>query len=130
VTRHIYRLNGVELSPQTSPATNEIYLVELKGTLPVVREGDKILLQVSSNSALRPLGCPLSDKLNTLSFMPWLTLDDITPTSGCQILPYSLNTVVSPDGSSEDDHFRLLYFTYIDAPSIAVLQPPQLRMIH
>jgi hypothetical protein len=129
VSRHIYRLNGVEVSPQTAPVQGEIYLVEIKGAVPSVGADEQALLQVSSDSSLRPVTCPLSNKLHTLAFVPWLTLDDVTPTDGCQILPYGMNTVISGDGKSDDNNFRVLYFATIDAPSIASLRPPQLRAI-
>jgi uncharacterized protein YfaS (alpha-2-macroglobulin family) len=126
LTRHIYRLNGVELSGSSQPTRGEIYLVEIKGALPQINDGEHILLQDGNNSDLRPISCSLSEKLNVTTFLPWLTLQDSASSPECKRLAHTLSLILNP---KEDGNFRVLYFSYIDAPSLTAIEPPQIRIL-
>jgi DNA-binding phage protein len=128
IARHIYRINGVELLPPAKPAHGEIYMVELKGTLPTISENQQVLIQDGSAAALRPLGCPLTAKLDTLSFIPWFTTHDLSPLSACEYTSHEMNAVVAPTENDSSD-FSVVYFARIDALATTDIQPPRLRII-
>ena len=135
-TRHIYRLNGVELSAPAKPMRGEIYMVELGGSLPsattdmsadaLAKAGGRILLQESNDGSLRPVGCPMVSKMDTPAFIPWFTTHNLTPYSLCAFSPHSLNVVLTPD---DGDVFSTVYFAYIDAPSLAAIPTARLRIL-
>jgi uncharacterized protein YfaS (alpha-2-macroglobulin family) len=127
VTRHIYRLNGVELTPGTRPARGEIYLVHLKGEVAAGAKGMPILVQ-SGGVGLRPVGCPLSPQLGTLSFIPWLSSHELSPFAACEYTPHQIN-VVLPGSENEKHAFSIAYFARVDVPSISELAQPQLRLL-
>ncbi|MDR3424029.1 MAG: hypothetical protein P4M13_02980 [Alphaproteobacteria bacterium] len=127
ITRHIYRLNGVELAAPAKAARGEIYMIELKGTLPPVAKGERILVQ-DGGSGMRPLDCPLPPKLDTLSFIPWFTPRGLSPITACELSPREMSAVLAP---SENDSpaFTLVTFARIDAASITDLPPPEARVL-
>ena len=128
VTRHIYRMNGVELQPPAKPLRGEAYMVELKGSLPDINDDEKFLLQEEGGIALRPIGCPLPGKLETPAFIPWFTMKGLTPTADCEFSAHALNVVLTPEEDA-DGSFSVVYFAMIDAGSIADLPAPQLRIL-
>ena len=125
ITRHIYRMNGVELLPQAKPARGEIYMIQLKGAMPETTGAEQRLVQ-DGTLALRPVGCPLSAKLDTLAFMPWFTTRGLTSVEACEFSSHEMNVILAP---SEADTFTLVYFARIDADSVADIQPPRLRLV-
>ncbi|MDE2030128.1 MAG: hypothetical protein KGI97_06150, partial [Alphaproteobacteria bacterium] len=123
--RRIYRINGVALSPQARPAPGETYIVEVKGRLPALKDGVKILLHDGAGAALRPVSCALPKKLDTLSFLPWLDARTLSFLDACAFTPYGIDAALSPDGGT----FRIAYFAHIDADSAAALPPPDMRVV-
>jgi uncharacterized protein YfaS (alpha-2-macroglobulin family) len=128
LARHIYRLNGVELSPNAPTAHGEIYMVELKGAAPDLAADESILVQ-DGGSGLRPLGCPLSAKLDTLSFIPWFTTHGLTPVSACEFSPHGINVVALIPPESDSASFSIVYFAHIDAHAANDIPQPQLRLL-
>ncbi|MDD4615561.1 MAG: hypothetical protein PHW76_00340 [Alphaproteobacteria bacterium] len=126
ITRHIYRLNGVELSPTAKPLRGEPYLVEIKGEAPALPKGASALVQSRSNS-LHPIGCPLSTQLGNLSFIPWLSARDLTPFTDCEFSPYGMNVVMQPTAGGKSS-FSIAFFAHIDAPS-SEIPAPTLRVL-
>ena len=127
LARHVYRLNGVELSPSAKPVRGEIYMVELKGTSSAASEDAPLLLQEGGNG-VRPMGCPLSAKLDTLSFIPWFTTRSLTPLRACEFSPHALNVVLTPP-ENDNVSFSVVTFAHIDAPSVAEIPLPTLRVL-
>jgi len=127
LTRHIYRLNGVELLSPAKPVPGDIYIVEIKGTAPDLGEGEKILIQDGSNT-VHPLTCPLSTKLDTLSFMPWLTTRDLTPIAACEFSAHAMNAVLASTGS-DSTTFSLIYVARIDAGDFADIPATRMRIL-
>ncbi|MGB9152602.1 MAG: hypothetical protein WCD70_05895 [Alphaproteobacteria bacterium] len=128
VARHIYRMNGVELSSSEKPIRGETYVVELKGTAPDLSDNEQILLQDGGANALRPIGCPISAKMDVPSFVPWLTMSDITPTFACEFSAHAVNVIVGPT-DNDKAAFSVVYFAHIDAASPADIPPPRLRVL-
>ena len=124
LTRHVYRLNGVEVAAGTKPARGDVYLVEIKGTLPSSTGHERWILQ-DGGSGLRPVGCPLSYRLETLPFLPWLTTQSLTPIEACAFSFHTLSAALAP--VPDEDRFSLIYFAHIDAPTIEALPTPILR---
>ncbi|MDE1900778.1 MAG: hypothetical protein KGI37_03920 [Alphaproteobacteria bacterium] len=123
VERHIYRLNGVELSPQTKPFFGETYLVELRGTM---SSGGRFLLQDDADGAIAPIGCALPPKVDMLSFLPWLTTRDLSSFTDCEKTTRGIGIVLDGKGSGK---FRAVYFANVAAVAVDALPPPQLRKI-
>jgi len=128
IARHIYRLNGVELSPQARPAHGEAYLVELSGKAPADNGDGEILLQDSASGALRPVGCALSAKLDPPAFAPWFTPHDLSAVASCEESAYGITIVLAPR-DIDNANFKAVYIAHIDAASVAALPPPQIRLI-
>jgi uncharacterized protein YfaS (alpha-2-macroglobulin family) len=131
ITRHIYHLNGVELAQQGKPARGETYIVELKGIVPIVGPGEQILVHDGSVSALRPIGCPLSPKLDAPAFIPWFMPRDLTFITHCEKMPYEVNVLLAANNTANEPStdFNLVYFAHIDAASISSLVPPRVRLL-
>ena len=127
LARHVYRLNGVELSPSTKPVRGEIYMVELKGTASAA-SGDALLLLQEGDNGVRPMGCPLSAKLDTLSFIPWFTTRGLTSLRACEFSPHALNVLLTPF-EGDNVSFSVVTFAHIDAPSVAEIPLPRLRIV-
>lgn len=128
VTRHIYRMNGVELSASAKPLRDEPYMIELKGAVPDLAGNEKILLQDGAANMLRPIGCPLSAKGDAPPFIPWFTTQHLAATDDCEFSPHEMNAVLAPT-DNENAAFSLVYFAYIDAASAADIPPPRLRIL-
>jgi hypothetical protein len=127
VTRHIYRMNGVELSPPAKPMRGEIYMVELKGAIPDLPDNAQLLLQDGDANALRPVGCPLSMKMDAPAFIPWFTTGGLTPLSSCEFSVHELSVVLAP-ASDDVSAFSVVYFAHIDAASVTDIPPARLRL--
>jgi len=125
LSRRIFRLNGIEAPASTKPVRNEIYIVELKGEFSDEIENASILLQ-SDAPGLRPAGCPLSPKLETLSFIPWLAPHTLTPVRACEFSPHEINVVLTPENKAS---FTTVFLARIDTPTIADLPMPEVRLL-
>jgi hypothetical protein len=127
VTRRLYRLNGVELSPQTKPAHGETYMVELTGDVPPLDNGAQLLIHDQSGTDLRPLGCALSPKLHTLSFIPWFSTNDLTPVATCETTAFALDAALQPAADSKT--FRMVYFARLEGKAAADFLPATARIV-
>lgn len=133
ITRHIYRLNGVEVKPPAKPQHGDFYMIELVGKTPPPKAGEFLLLHDSAETSLQPIGCALSAHSDTMGFLPWLTVRDLTAVGACVKRPFEIDavltmpTVASP--TSEGRAFRMIYFARIDAPMHGNLPAPIVRFI-
>ena len=100
-------------------------MIELKGALPTPIATERVLVQDAGN-ALRPLGCPLSAKLDTLSFIPWFMTKNLTGFESCELLPHGLNVTLAPDEAST---LSLVYFARVDAEDIQSIPQAAARVI-
>jgi|GEM_PF-4518724 hypothetical protein len=126
LSRRIYRLNGIDLSPSAKPSRGEIYLVEIKGEIPTAAKGAPVLVQQNGNE-LRPVGCPLSPQLDTLSFIPWLTTHGLTPFSACEFSFHEIDVVLAPSG--DKSAFSIIFPARIDTQAISDVPMPKLRVL-
>jgi uncharacterized protein YfaS (alpha-2-macroglobulin family) len=143
VSRHVYRLNGVELSPQGRPARAETYIVELKGVLPAMTADELTVVHEGAAAAIRPIGCPLSPRIDTPPFIPWFSPKDLTPTQDCEMTSHGFSARLAPGESASDEKvapaehpgerkdgaFNIVYFAHIDSNSIREMTPPRLRVV-
>lgn len=127
VTRRLYRLNGVELSPQTKPSRGETYMVELTGDVPPLDNDAQLLIHDQSDTDLRPLGCALSPKLHTLSFIPWFSTNDLTPVTTCETTAFALDAALQPAPDSKT--FRMVYFARLEGKAAADFLPAAARIV-
>ncbi|MFA5040350.1 MAG: hypothetical protein WC464_01785 [Bdellovibrionales bacterium] len=127
LTRKVFRLDGVELPPESQPARGEFHLVAIQGDLSSGTKGAPILVQDGGNG-LRPNGCPLSDKLDTQPIVPWLSLSDMTPVATCEISPFGIDMVFSPPDSYPFS-FSAVFFARIDAQAMTDIPLPKLRIL-
>ncbi len=123
ITRHIYRLNGVEIAPPARLVRGENYIVELKGTYPVT--DIQMLVQ---DTGMRPMGCPLSARTNILSFMPWLDTHGLTDSVTCEFTHHEMN-ILLPASDTKDAGFSTVYFAHSDETGLGNLPPPRLRAL-
>ncbi len=127
VSRHFYRLNGVELAPGVAPVRGETYMVEIKGTIHSSAKKAAVLVQHGGNG-LRPIGCPLTPGLGTLSFIPWLVTSNLTPVADCELSPHGMNAVFY---ANENDKmsFSIVSFARIDARTTNDIPAPRVRIL-
>jgi hypothetical protein len=125
--RRVFRLDGVELSPESQLAQGEIHLVAIKSKMPSSIQNARILIQEGGNG-LRPIGCPLSKELDMQSIVPWLTSREMTPIISCEFSPLGIN-VVLPSPENEPLSFSAVYFARVDARTIADIPLPRLQIL-
>ncbi|MDR3449695.1 MAG: hypothetical protein P4M15_08130 [Alphaproteobacteria bacterium] len=127
LARRIYRLNGIEVTGSSKPGTDDVYVIEIKGTLAAAKKGQRWVMQESSDADLRPAGCPLSSDLGNLPFIPWLMTQGLTPVDSCEVLPHGLSAAFT--AGSDGAAFRAVYLAHIDAASIGTLSPSRARLL-
>ncbi len=111
LSRRVFRLNGIEVPASAKPVRDEVYLIEVKGEFSDEIDQSSVLLQ-SDGPELRPVGCPLSPKLETLSFIPWLAPRSLPPVTACEFSPYEINAVLNPEKATS---FTTMFLARIDA---------------
>lgn len=131
LSRHIYRMNGVELAPSIKPTRGEIYVVEIKGDIARPNTNAAILAQME-DIGMRPLGCPLSAKLETLPFIPWISARDLSPVQHCELTAHGLNLVFDPWQNDKNSKASIstAFFAHLDVSSTNDLAPAQHRLLY
>ncbi len=127
MVRRLYRMNGVEVSSPAKPVTGELYLIGLEGKLPRGAKGKSFVVEDGGNW-IRPKSCVLSRQMNTLSFIPWFTVGNLSKTSHCIYSDHEINFIVAPT-TNDEGTFSTAYFAYIDSQSVAELPPPKMRLL-
>jgi uncharacterized protein YfaS (alpha-2-macroglobulin family) len=128
LTRHIYRMNGSEMSDADTLDRDQVYLIALEG--PWVGDNDSFLgIHDDLSPAMHPEGCILDTALTASAGLSWLKGFVLTTPTICEKSVQSMNVLLTR-GAKNKGPWRIAYLAKADNGGNFKLAPPTARSIY